>query len=170
MSTDFEASLMREIAGLEERRGKVASELARIDGSLDGLRRAHAIYLGDAKPAVVHRNVARVPRQGKAPDPAKSKVWAYILGLLEDAPESGISVDELADRCAATGHHISRNTLRANLSNAFQDGAIDRIRVGYYRRQPESQAQGLEGDTPRQAHPDELVVTTSANTHTTARS
>jgi hypothetical protein len=132
MPADFANSLRLEIANLEERRAKLTSELARIDGQLSGLQRALSLYLGDM-PAPRFAQI-RASRETKAPDPAKSESWAFVLRLLEDAPESGLSVDEIAAHCVENGYNVARNTLLANLSNASQDGTIERVRTGYYKR------------------------------------
>jgi hypothetical protein len=132
MPADFESALRFEIASLEERRTKLTSELARIDGQLNGLQRALGLYLGET--SVPHFALMRASREAKAPDPAKSESWAFILRLLEDAPESGFSVDEIAEHCAESGYSVARNTLLANLSNAYRDGTIQRVRTGHYRK------------------------------------
>ena len=132
MRSDFESALKHEIFSLEERRAKLTSELARIDGHLIGLQRALSLYLGET-PAP-RRGLASASKETKAPDPAKSESWAFVLRHLEDAPDAGFSVDEIAAHCAQSGYSVARNTLLANLSNAYRDGTIQRVRTGYYKK------------------------------------
>jgi hypothetical protein len=130
MPADFKSTLRLEIASLEERRAKLTSELARIDGHLSGLQRALVLYLGDA-PAPRRPLMSK---ETKAPDPAKSASWAFVLRHLEDAPDTGFSIDEIVAHCAQNGYSVARNTLLANLSNAYRDGTIQRVRTGHYKK------------------------------------
>jgi hypothetical protein len=151
MSADFESALRVEIASLEERRTKLTSELARIDGQLSGLQRALSLYRGETSGPPFA--LMRASRETKAPDPAKSESWAYVLRLLEDAPDSGLSVDEIADQCATSGYSVARNTLLANLSNASRDGTIQRVRTGYYKKRANGSGIPTEREDPELNEP-----------------
>jgi hypothetical protein len=155
MASEFEAGIRRQIAEVEERRYQLSSELARIDGRLAGLREALALYLGDAHSGIRERGYsAREGSKGtRSPDPAKSKGWAFVLSLLEKAPPSGFSVDEIGEQVAQAGHRMARNSLLANLSGAYKEGIIDRVRVGYYRRQRGEGAQQPQRDTEQKEAP-----------------
>ena len=104
------------------------SEAMRIDGHLAGLHQALAMFLGES-PAV-----KSTARQSRVPDPTKSESWAFVLRALEKAAPSGISADEIHEQAALSGHVMARNTLSANLSNAFKEGVVQRVSRGRYRK------------------------------------
>jgi hypothetical protein len=135
MHTDFRDALQAQIAELEDQQTKLKAELARVEGHLGGLRQAMALYLGEPHSA---RGISRRPPSGargsRVPDPHKSEAWAFALEKMEAAPFDGIHIDELSAEIASAGHEMSRNTLRANLSNAAREGVIDRVAYGRYRR------------------------------------
>jgi hypothetical protein len=151
MASEFETMLKAQIADVEDRRAKINSELARLDGHLSGLRQALALYLGERAAPVSRLYGPPAIRESRAPDPAKSEAWAFVLRLLEGAPAQGFHVDEIDKMSADAGYSVARNTMRANLSNAARDGAIERVRVGYYRRRKPTIDNGGPGTDSAQA-------------------
>jgi hypothetical protein len=128
MASEFEDALKSQISALEERRAKLASEAARIDGQLAGLRQALALFLGE-RPVI-----KSAARQSRVPDPAKSESWAFALSLMEKAGASGISTDEIREQSERAGYVVARSTLSANLSNASLERIIQRVSRGRYRK------------------------------------
>jgi hypothetical protein len=158
MHADFESALQAQIIEWEERQSKLRAEIERIEAYLGGLRQALSLYRGE--PTLAHRPVRGSSSPGgrgsRVPDPSKSEAWAFALSKLEGAPESGIDIDDLAAAIAGAGYEMSRNTLRANLSNAAKEGIIERVRYGRYRRElpgigaepPISDDESGDDDTP----------------------
>ena len=138
MHADFESALQAQIAEWEQRQSKLRSEIERIEAHLGGLRQALSLYRGEPRPA--HRPVGRSSSSGgrgsRVHDPNKSEAWAFALSKLEAAPASGIDIDDLDTAIAGAGYEMSRNTLRANLSNAAKEGIIEGVGYGRYRREP----------------------------------
>jgi multidrug efflux pump subunit AcrA (membrane-fusion protein) len=134
MAVDFERQLRAKIDQLQIQRAKLEAELARVDGHLSGLRQAMSLFLGEQPTAPRVAQVRPAPgSRSRTPDPARSPSWAFVLGLLRQAPAAGYHVDEIARRAEEAGHTMSRNTLRANLSNAYSERVVERVRTGRYR-------------------------------------
>ena len=130
IATGYEAALRAQISSMEDQRSKLLSELARLDGHIEGLYQALALYLDESRLRCI--SAASDPREARTPDPESA--WAHIMEMLENAAPSEVSVDAMDSFLARSGFGVARATLRTNLSKAVDAGSIERVRWGYYRK------------------------------------
>ena len=159
MDAGFEKALRAQIDQLEAQRSRLQSDLNRIDGQLLGMRQALTLYLGDAaaqssEATEGHQPSKRIPR---VLDPEKNPGWALVLQTCEQAPASGVEVDELEQRAEQAGYKFHRGTLLANLSNAARAGVIQRVSTGRYRRERADEQQKDPDDSDSEAPNDTSV-------------
>lgn len=162
MNANFESELRSQIAELEGRRVKLNAELAHIDGHLSGLRQALSLFRGEQHSAYKSGAETEIRTRGsRVPNPRKSEAWAFALTEMENAPPEGVGVRELDVSLRNAGYALSRNTLRANLSNAATEGVIERVGYGRYRK--------LRRDTERQRAESEISEESDGESDSDAR-
>lgn len=138
MSASVIARLKHKIVDAEAEEERLLSHLRTLRGRIDGLRQALALIQSESDDAAESSGVEYAPdgkraRTGRLPNPDTNPRWRFILGLVNAAPPSGVSVDTVVKETEKTGHTLTSNVARSYLSIAAAQGIIRRVSVGHYR-------------------------------------
>ena len=145
---------------------KLAEQRRALDTEIDGLTNEHAIIrsrLDELKSAwelVKSTLTARRAKSGsttgswsRVPNPARSKWWEFTLRLLNDAPDEGLSLDDILVEASKQGFELQRPSVRSVLSHAVKENKIRRVDIGRFAaahsaEQPSNhQDEGENGDS-----------------------
>lgn len=139
MTPEPAEQIERQIKDLEDEERELSRRLEGLRGRVSGLRQALGILLatmgaddkvGDLSPAVERPMHVR---HRTLPDPATNARWAYMLRLINAAPPSGITIEDLVRETEKEGHSLPSGVARSLVSIAAKEGVIRRVGTGRYR-------------------------------------